>query len=179
MKTCLIFLVSLTLVSTDFPRKGFDRILLYRIDEDAQAGSPGLFDADGNITSKAPGVEIKLKSVNELVEILNDTLTYGARHSYSHSPTIGLIFYKNEKMMDWLEIALPTNSISSKSKIKNKWKYFDFIFNDMEYPLTGLSPLGRKRVRQWMMKVGIEDEGYYHPTWDSVGIDYLKIKRKF
>ncbi|MBT1704065.1 hypothetical protein [Chryseosolibacter indicus] len=177
MKTCLIFLVSLTLVSGDFPKKGYDRVLLYQIEEDEQSGISRLLDAYGNINSKTQGIELNLNRVNELVKILNDTSTYGARHSYSHSPTIGLIFYKKAKIIDWVEIALPTNSISSKSKIKNEWKYYEFL-REIEYPLTGLSPLGRQKIRQWIKEIGINDEEYHHSTWDSVGIDYSKIKRK-
>lgn len=180
MKTYLLFLVSLTLMAGDFPQKGYDRVLVYRIEEDEQSGISRLFDANDNITSKTPGVDINMKSVNALVKILNDTSTYGARHSTGHSPTIGLIFYKKKKIVDWLEIALPTNSIWSKSEIKNEWKYYDFIFEDLEYPLTGLSPQGRDRIRQWIKEIGIDDEKhYYYSRWDSTTIDYSKIKRKF
>ena len=165
--------------STDFPKGGYDKVLLYRLEEDEQSGISGLFSAYGNITSKTKGIEIDLKSVDELVNILNDTSTFGARHSFSHSPTIGLVFYKRTKIIDWLEIALPTNSVHSKSRIRNQWKYYDFIFDNLEYPLTGLSPQGRQRVREWIGERGIDNEEYYHSTWDSTALDYSKIRRKF
>lgn len=178
MKPYLIFFVLVFSISSDFPKDGYDRVVLYRIEMDEQSGIWSLFDAQGNLTSKDKGLDVNAESITELVRIVNDTSTYGAAHSYSHSPTLGLVFYKKSKIIDWLEIALPTNSISSNSEIKNKWKYFEFIYNDFEYPLTGLSPHGRQRLRQWIKESGMKEEGY-QSTWDSTQIDYTKLKRKF
>lgn len=179
MKTCLLFLGLFILVSEEFPKKGYDRVMLYRIEADEQSGLSRLFDAHGNITSKSPGIEVSLKSADQLSQIVNDTSTYGARHSYSHSPTIGLIYYKKTKIIDWLEIALPTNTLSSNTIIRNQWKYYENWSADLDYSLTGLSPSGRERFRKWFRDVGINENANYHSTWDSVAVDYSKIKRKF
>jgi hypothetical protein len=177
MKAIVTIVVLLMLSPTDFPKRGYDRVLLYRIEMDEQSGIWSLFDAYGNITSRNEGVEIDRQSLSKLIEIVNDTLTYGARHAYSHSPAVGLVFYKGNRIVDWLQIALQTNSISSKSEIRNKSKYYDYIFDDLEYPLTGLSPMGRKRIRQWLQTQDVFDEEYLR--WDSISVDYAKLRRKF
>ncbi|MCX2746175.1 hypothetical protein OO013_20015, partial [Mangrovivirga sp. M17] len=118
MKTLILILF--IIFPTTLSKTEFDKVVLYEIEMDEESGISRLFDYKGNIRNKNAGIEIELSKANKLIDILNDSLSYGARHPFSHAPSIGLIFYKNNKIVNWIEIALETNSISSKIGIKNQ-----------------------------------------------------------
>jgi hypothetical protein len=177
MKSLFLLLLLLT-IDAGITKPSYDTALLYPIEMDEQSGMSRLFSKGNVIESESKGMKLSVESVDELFVILNDTSTYGALHSYSHAPTIGIVFYKKQKIVDWIQIALATNTVETKHKIRAKEKYSHPSL-DPEYLLTGLSPQGRLRIRNWYKKMNVEDTGAEYSHWDSTRVDYTQLKRNY
>lgn len=162
-----------------------NEVLVYEIDIPQEPFNRLFKGSTGKINSTKKGYKLSTNQTRQLLKIINDTLTYGARHSYSHSPTVGFVFYNGNKVSDWIEVGLMTNTLRAKKSIKAQEKYFEFWrpVNEGDDPLTyelnGLSPVGRNRIRRFLNELNINDAGSYLSHWDSTSINYSDLKRKF
>jgi hypothetical protein len=165
-----------------YPAKKIDEVKVFIIDVvDPLAPEIKLFSPDGQINSTSEGIRMNTSQINDLLNIINDTLTYGQRHSFSYAPSIGFVFYNKSKVVDWIELGFITNTLTSKKKIKAQWKYYEYYMGDstVTYYLSGISNMGRNRFRLLLNELDIDDPNGFFSYWDSTNIDLNKIMRSF
>ncbi len=165
-----------------YPDKKFDEVRIFVIDKgDELAPAIKLFSPKGKINSTLKGVKLNNSQIDSLLKILNDTLTYGQRHSFSHAPSIGFVFYAKNMIIDWVELGFVTNTLESKNEIKAQWKYYEYYMGDstVTYYLSGLSSQCRQRFRLLLEDIKVEDPNGFRSHWDSTFIDLNKTMRKY
>ncbi len=90
--------------------------------------------------------ELTQEQIDDLTNYLGANSTYGGNKAFCFEPHLGIVFYKDSKVVAHLSICLECNYMNSSIKIPaievKKVKIGD---ND-EYPSIGFSKLGRQKI---------------------------------
>ena len=90
--------------------------------------------------------ELTQEQVDGLTNYLGANSTYGGTKAFCFDPHLGIVFYKDSKVVAHVSICLECNYLSSSIKIPatevNKIK----IGDDYEYPAEGFSKSGRQKI---------------------------------
>lgn len=180
MKSRILLILTLFCIGSafgTFPKADFDSVIAYEIHLDKSfLPVTHLIGIEEKIKHSSISQELSKNQIERLIQILNDTLSYGVNHSFSHDPSVAFVFYKNNEVVDWVEIGFATNTQQSNSLIKAQNKYFIKINGEIECNLTGLSPTGRRELSGLIKEFGLNKGVSQHSQWDSVAIDHNKFK---
>jgi hypothetical protein len=129
-----------------FNKLDYNKVIAY--DYEGGKGEGGInIITDGKL---APTVkqqkELTQEQVDDLTNYLGANSTYGGNKAACFDPHLGIVFYKDRKIVAHISICLECNYLSSSIKIPatavKKFK----IGDDFEYPAEGFSKLGRQKI---------------------------------
>lgn len=90
--------------------------------------------------------ELTQEQIDGLTNYLGANTTYGGNKAFCFDPHLGIVFYKDSKVVAHISICLECNYLASSIKIPatevKKFKMGD----DFEYPAEGFSKLGRQKI---------------------------------
>ena len=93
-----------------------------------------------------PGKTLTQNQIQRLLSILNSKPTYGCGRGQCFNPGFGFVFYKKEKIVAHASVCLDCNWIDTDPDLS--------FVNYREYLTSGLSPLGRKKIRELCDELG-------------------------
>jgi hypothetical protein len=129
----------------------YDKVIAYEFEGD---GGKNIVSGSKLITKSKILLEKVLtnEEVTTLVSILNNTETYGGITAACFDPHFGIVYYKNEKIIDHVSICLGCNFLNSSFEIPaikfHLTDRCDYCYND------GFSKNGRKLLSQFIKDLG-------------------------
>ena len=127
-----------------FSKIDFDKVVAY--DFPVNTDIP-FVDTNGVITNTVTK-EVMLDS-NQIIEfkkILTDSATFGGNQSKDFYSHFGIVFYKNKKIIQYLEISLPSNGVFGTFDLPGK--------NDRDFMEAGFSEKGRDKIYDFYKNLG-------------------------
>jgi hypothetical protein len=129
-----------------FNKLDYNKVIAY----DYEGGKgEGVIDiiTDGKL---APTVkqqkELTQEQVDGLTNYLGANSTYGGSKAFCFDPHLGIVFYKDNKIVAHISICLECNYLSSSIKIPAAEVKKIKIGDDFEYPAEGFSKLARQKI---------------------------------
>lgn len=129
-----------------FNKLDYNKVIAY----DYEGGKgEGVIDiiTDGKL---APTVkqqkELTQEQIDGLTNYLGANSTYGGNKAFCFDPHLGIVFYKDSKVVAHISICLECNYLSSSIKIPATEVKKIKIGDDYEYPAEGFSKLGRQKI---------------------------------
>lgn len=109
-----------------------------------------LIDTNGQITNTATQEKLlDNNQIDEFNKILMDSTTFGAQWPVDFYPHFGLVFYKNDKIVDHLEVSLICNNLFASFPIPQKEK--------QQQLSNGLTKTGVKRIFDFCKQLGFKN----------------------
>ena len=101
--------------------------------------------------------ELTQEQVDSLTNYLGQSSTYGGNRAFCFLPHLGIVFYKDRKIVEHISICLECNYLRSLTTIPateaKKFKMDD----GFEYPAEGFSKIGRQKINSLCMQLGFSN----------------------
>jgi hypothetical protein len=125
----------------------FDKVVA--VDFRGNTGIP-LIDTNGHITKTATQQKLlDSNQVEEFNKILMDSTTFGAEWPVDFYPHFGLVFYKNDKIIEYLEVSLICNNLFASFPLSQKERRQELS--------NGLTRTGVKRIFNFCKELGFKN----------------------
>ncbi len=127
----------------------FDEVIAFDYETHVDSEQPYIVSNDGKLNPTVTQQKVlKRKQVSTLKTFLGSIETYGHAKAFCFEPHLGIVFYKNKKVVEHVSICISCNHLASSIEIPATYfKTYTFeLDSTTKYPLEGFSPKAKKII---------------------------------
>lgn len=129
-----------------FNKLDYNKVIAYDYEGGKGKGVVNIISNDKLAPTVRQQKELTQEQIDYVTNFLGDNSTYGSGIASCFDPHLGLVFYKDSKIVAHISICLECNHLSSSVKIPAEEVRKIKIGDDYEYPAKGFSKSGRRKI---------------------------------
>lgn len=147
----------------------YDKVIAYDYEGIGDSSNGGLIVSENGRFHESIKKTTELTSlqIHNFVNYIGDKSTYGNTTAFCFEPHLGIVFYKNKKIVAHLSICLDCNYLISSIEIPATSYKKIKIGDDYEYDAEGFSKLGRKQLNQLCNELNFSHCSDLNSTFDK------------
>ena len=129
-----------------FNKLDYNKVIAYDYEGGKGEGVINIITEGKLVSTVKQQKELTQQQVDDLTYFLGANSTYGGGKAFCFDPHLGIVFYKDHKVVAHISICLECNYLSSSIKIPATEVKKIKIGDDYEYPAEGFSKAGRQKL---------------------------------